>query len=328
MALLKKYAPKVPNVLVAVLITTVISYFTGFNNDQTVDGRRWVDGGFVNLFGDPGKQRGDAWLVRHLQGFIRCWVGNSDCVGDLKPITASLVFPSGSPLARRAVIGVPLAMPSAYWGDRVGRAIASGSWRGVGRDMTVANSGAIRAWMLQFKQKGSRVRKVIEPVYRDEWQRQWPEGDIPWAWVAWWIDRQSAWNGSAINFRERRIGALQSACRLGLPEFPPLMPAAQCFQVLAQDPGAVYQAQLQRLRQVQRSVGKLVSIDDVLRLWATFYAGAEEVDRAKGLVERQLLDIEGYDAQKLLRSHWYLLLEDGDLALLLLRFHRFLRPHR
>ena len=37
MALLKKFAPKVPNVLVAVLITTVISYFTGFNNDTTVD---------------------------------------------------------------------------------------------------------------------------------------------------------------------------------------------------------------------------------------------------------------------------------------------------
>lgn len=37
MATLKKYAPKVPNVLVAVLITTVISYFTGFNNDAAVD---------------------------------------------------------------------------------------------------------------------------------------------------------------------------------------------------------------------------------------------------------------------------------------------------
>ncbi len=37
MALLKKFAPKVPNVLVAVLITTVISYFTGFNNDTQVD---------------------------------------------------------------------------------------------------------------------------------------------------------------------------------------------------------------------------------------------------------------------------------------------------
>jgi len=37
MALLKKFAPKVPNVLVAVLITTVISYFTGFNNDKTID---------------------------------------------------------------------------------------------------------------------------------------------------------------------------------------------------------------------------------------------------------------------------------------------------
>jgi len=37
MALLKKFAPKVPNVLVAVLITTVISYFTGFNNDKVVD---------------------------------------------------------------------------------------------------------------------------------------------------------------------------------------------------------------------------------------------------------------------------------------------------
>jgi sulfate permease, SulP family len=37
MATLKKFAPQVPNVLVAVLITTVISYFTGFNNDATVD---------------------------------------------------------------------------------------------------------------------------------------------------------------------------------------------------------------------------------------------------------------------------------------------------
>ena len=37
MAVLKKYAPKVPNVLVAVLITTLISYFMHFNNDTTVD---------------------------------------------------------------------------------------------------------------------------------------------------------------------------------------------------------------------------------------------------------------------------------------------------
>ena len=37
MALLKKFAPTVPSVLVAVLITTVISYFTGFNKDTTVD---------------------------------------------------------------------------------------------------------------------------------------------------------------------------------------------------------------------------------------------------------------------------------------------------
>ena len=37
MAALKKFAPQVPNVLVAVFITTVISYFTGFNNDASVD---------------------------------------------------------------------------------------------------------------------------------------------------------------------------------------------------------------------------------------------------------------------------------------------------
>ncbi len=37
MAVLKKKAPKVPNVLVAVAITTLISYFMGFNNDATVD---------------------------------------------------------------------------------------------------------------------------------------------------------------------------------------------------------------------------------------------------------------------------------------------------
>ena len=37
MALLKKFAPKIPSVLVAVLVTTVISYLTGFNDDTTVD---------------------------------------------------------------------------------------------------------------------------------------------------------------------------------------------------------------------------------------------------------------------------------------------------
>ena len=37
MATLKKFAPQIPNVLVAVLVTTVISYFTGFNKDTTVD---------------------------------------------------------------------------------------------------------------------------------------------------------------------------------------------------------------------------------------------------------------------------------------------------
>jgi MFS superfamily sulfate permease-like transporter len=37
MAMLKKFTPKIPSVLVAVLITTVASYLTGFNNDTTVD---------------------------------------------------------------------------------------------------------------------------------------------------------------------------------------------------------------------------------------------------------------------------------------------------
>lgn len=37
MAVLKKINPRIPNVLVAVAITTVISYFTGFNNDARVD---------------------------------------------------------------------------------------------------------------------------------------------------------------------------------------------------------------------------------------------------------------------------------------------------
>ncbi|MGB3223031.1 MAG: SulP family inorganic anion transporter [Desulforhopalus sp.] len=37
MAVLKKLNPRIPNVLVAVVITTIISYFTGFNNDAKVD---------------------------------------------------------------------------------------------------------------------------------------------------------------------------------------------------------------------------------------------------------------------------------------------------
>ncbi len=37
MVVLKKINPRLPNVLVAVVITTVISYFTGFNNDTMVD---------------------------------------------------------------------------------------------------------------------------------------------------------------------------------------------------------------------------------------------------------------------------------------------------
>lgn len=52
MATLKKYAPKVPNVLVAVLITTVISYFTGFNNDAVVDISAVKDPVFVQKITD------------------------------------------------------------------------------------------------------------------------------------------------------------------------------------------------------------------------------------------------------------------------------------
>ncbi len=37
MAILKKINPKIPAVLIAVLITTLLSYFTGFKNDATVD---------------------------------------------------------------------------------------------------------------------------------------------------------------------------------------------------------------------------------------------------------------------------------------------------
>lgn len=37
MIVLRKLNPRIPNVLVAVVITTVISYFTGFNNDAKVD---------------------------------------------------------------------------------------------------------------------------------------------------------------------------------------------------------------------------------------------------------------------------------------------------
>jgi anti-anti-sigma factor len=37
MVVLRKLNPRIPNVLVAVVITTIISYFTGFNNDAKVD---------------------------------------------------------------------------------------------------------------------------------------------------------------------------------------------------------------------------------------------------------------------------------------------------
>ncbi|WP_457573509.1 SulP family inorganic anion transporter [Desulfolithobacter sp.] len=37
MVVLKKINPRIPNVLVAVMVTTVISYFTGFNHDMVVD---------------------------------------------------------------------------------------------------------------------------------------------------------------------------------------------------------------------------------------------------------------------------------------------------
>ena len=37
MVVLKKINPRIPNVLVAVAITTIVSYFTGFNNDAKVD---------------------------------------------------------------------------------------------------------------------------------------------------------------------------------------------------------------------------------------------------------------------------------------------------
>ena len=38
MVILKKINPRIPNVLVAVVITTIISYFSGFNNDAMIDG--------------------------------------------------------------------------------------------------------------------------------------------------------------------------------------------------------------------------------------------------------------------------------------------------
>jgi len=38
MVTLKKINPRIPNVLVAVALTTIVSYFTGFNHDTNIDG--------------------------------------------------------------------------------------------------------------------------------------------------------------------------------------------------------------------------------------------------------------------------------------------------
>jgi len=69
MVILKKANPKIPNVLVAVLITTIISYFIGFNNDASIPVSSIKDPGIetkiqqfnaaTNLIEEHGKKRAE-----------------------------------------------------------------------------------------------------------------------------------------------------------------------------------------------------------------------------------------------------------------------------
>jgi hypothetical protein len=83
MVILKKINPRIPAVLVAVAITTMLSYFTGFNHDAVVDisairapgieakiQRTFTDrGSFIegNLRDDPGNARGEVDPIESFQ---------------------------------------------------------------------------------------------------------------------------------------------------------------------------------------------------------------------------------------------------------------------
>jgi len=130
-----------------------------------------------------------------------------------------------------------------------------------------------------------------------------------------WIYRQSSWNPLAFNARGPRFGLFQSDCAAhGTPD------RAACRERFLADPAQWLREDLDRLAEVLQH-----ETPGSVHLWARFYAGEQGTETLRQQVSARAEKTANDQAKRFLNDHWYLLLDDTDIALLLLKYEASLQ---
>jgi hypothetical protein len=284
--------------------------------------RDWPDELFRKDAAGPVGANGDAST---LMRYASCFASVYRCEAPMRPpvadVPADAADSATRPLRLRALLrhDAPPHLPRAFWMDAAALlarqdGLADLSAAGLEALLPlvsaslVSEPGAAGRDRLRRGLAGELERRLRDAGLHERLRKQ----------LAWWIENQSAWDPLAINFRARRIGLLQRPCPN--TDAPALR---RCYSDLLAKPAQSFVDDLEELTRIARfaklPVGQDVLAAD-LEVWARFYAGEAAVSEARRIAAERSEATQDARTAAYLNDFWFLLLEDSDIALLLLRF--------
>ncbi|CAK0741249.1 hypothetical protein CCP3SC15_1130007 [Gammaproteobacteria bacterium] len=288
--------------------------FLSLRDKGPVSSQRFMEG-FNNWFtsnsgSDP--QWSSAAIVLT---YLRCWGDPKTCDIDLLPVRRTTASPNllvENKMISKTMSGTTLgsSRPAAYWADYA--QVHKGKnnvWPS--HLLSVADVAELRYWV-----SGAQWRVLKEENLPEFFLHlATDKGLAPlWSSLAWWIEHQSDWNPLAIDYDTRRRGLLMLRCC-----------HEDCDDDAAQGLDELTAAQFSSLHNMyERSRSDLSSVEEMVRFWAQVYAGEERVVLARQKALDHARTVGNRKVEAFLDRYWYLYLDDTDLVLRLLRFHRWL----
>jgi hypothetical protein len=255
-------------------------------------------------------------LGYQLAHFVMCYATPDGC----RPWSSAPPAPDAEPAPRpptqrpnrppRATEG---PWPEAFWADAATLSNQT-DWEGVGLEVLLPMAGIERG-------AAPRTLKMpLEPILRTrlaDWLATIDMDRSMIKQIDWWITRRSGWDPAAIDFHTRRAGPLLTPCGKAVRGSP-----IDCDPAMLLDYQARVEADAQRLLTLFHSAHRpdYPEISKPVQSWAVFFAGSEAVVTAQRLAAKRADHASNPAAAALLRGHWYLLLDDTDLALQLAAF--------
>ena len=260
-----------------------------------------------------------SYILQKLSNFIKCWRSLDSCspdtVRNVSRKTSNIFKKLDTELIHKPINRVYPKLPHEYWVDigfMVNRSRFSVS------NLKLMNLSELTD--LQFSARDNEmVRRLISSKIKEIWNSNYSHTRIPWSQVDWWIKKQSDWDINGENYRARTSGLLQFKNSEMQVENDRIAEWGETTEV-----GINIGKEFFHLAEISNGQYiDITEIDNSVIFWSSVYAGKSKVDEIKRIVKNHTINYDS-DSKKFLMDHWYYLLPETDLVLLVAKFRYYL----